>query len=155
MGKLTQIQGYVRMTLDKLPRIRSDLVRLDNDWQNWDFVKIIAALGEWTDRNPTDETQQSPQPTYQQPKRTADKSFSTRSEINKCVFCSGDHKPTSCSKITSVNERQNILKSKRCCFNCTKADHRASECKSRNCYKCNGRHHISIKEIRQHQMSRK
>ena len=33
MGKLGQMEGYVRMTLDKLPGIRSDLVRLDKDWQ--------------------------------------------------------------------------------------------------------------------------
>ena len=33
MGKEKDIRGYVRLTLDKLPGIRSDLVRLDDNWQ--------------------------------------------------------------------------------------------------------------------------
>ena len=33
MGKKKDIRGYVRLTLDKLPGIRSDLVRLDDNWQ--------------------------------------------------------------------------------------------------------------------------
>ena len=35
MGKLREINGYVRVTLDKLPGIRADLVRLDDDWQEF------------------------------------------------------------------------------------------------------------------------
>ena len=31
MGKETEIRGYVRLTLDKLPGIRAELVRLDDD----------------------------------------------------------------------------------------------------------------------------
>ena len=33
MGKEKDIRGYVRLTLDKLPGIRSDLVRLHDNWQ--------------------------------------------------------------------------------------------------------------------------
>ncbi|KAL9985844.1 hypothetical protein ACROYT_G008293, partial [Oculina patagonica] len=35
MGKLEQVNGYVAMTLDKLPAIRGDLVRTDPSWENW------------------------------------------------------------------------------------------------------------------------
>ena len=45
MGKLQEIKGNVRMTLDKLPGIRADLVRLDNDWKSWGFVQVVEALG--------------------------------------------------------------------------------------------------------------
>ena len=34
MDKLKEINGYVRFTLDKLCRIRADLVRTDDNWQN-------------------------------------------------------------------------------------------------------------------------
>ena len=37
MRKLNEIKGYVRNTLDKLPRFRADLVRLDGSWQDWEF----------------------------------------------------------------------------------------------------------------------
>ena len=37
MGKLKEINGYVRLTLDKLHGIRADLVRTDDDWQTGSF----------------------------------------------------------------------------------------------------------------------
>ena len=33
MEKIKEIGGFVRGTLDKLPDIRADLVRLDDNWQ--------------------------------------------------------------------------------------------------------------------------
>ena len=53
MGKLEQVNGYVAMTLDKLPGIRGDLVRTDPSWENWTFDKLTEALRLWTRRNPS------------------------------------------------------------------------------------------------------
>ena len=33
MHKLRDIKGYAKLNLDKLPGIRADLVRLDDEWQ--------------------------------------------------------------------------------------------------------------------------
>ena len=44
MNKLKEINGYVRLTLDKLPGIRADLVRIDEDWQEWTFPQLVDAL---------------------------------------------------------------------------------------------------------------
>ena len=38
MNKLKEPIDYVRLTLDKLLGIRADVVRLDDNWQEWDFV---------------------------------------------------------------------------------------------------------------------
>ena len=38
MNKLKDINGYVKITLDKLPGIRADLVRLHDDWQDWGLL---------------------------------------------------------------------------------------------------------------------
>ena len=44
MGKEKDIyRGYVRLTLDKLPGIRADLVRLDDNWQEWRFPQLVGA----------------------------------------------------------------------------------------------------------------
>ena len=51
MGKLREVIGYVRFTLDKLGGIRADLVRMDDNWQNLDFSEFIEALRKWTERN--------------------------------------------------------------------------------------------------------
>ena len=51
MGKLREIKGYVRFTLDKLGGIRADSVRMGDNWQNWDFSEFIEAFRKWTERN--------------------------------------------------------------------------------------------------------
>ena len=52
LGKLKEISGYVRMSIDKLQGIRGDLVRTDDNWREWDFPKFAEALKRWTERNP-------------------------------------------------------------------------------------------------------
>ena len=52
MSKLKEINEYVRLTLDKLPGIRADLFRIDEDWQEWTFPQLVDALLKWTSRNP-------------------------------------------------------------------------------------------------------
>ena len=52
MGKLKEINGDVRITLDELQGIRADLVRTDDDWQDWKFPQLVEALENWTCRNP-------------------------------------------------------------------------------------------------------
>ena len=42
MGKLKEINGFVRSTINKIPRIRADMVRIDSDWHNWDFGKFVG-----------------------------------------------------------------------------------------------------------------
>ena len=51
MNKLKKINGYVRLTLDKLPGIPADLVRIDEDWQKWTFFQLVNALRKRIIRN--------------------------------------------------------------------------------------------------------
>ena len=44
MGKLREISGYTRATLDKLEGIRADLVRLDDEWQLWGFPQLVGGF---------------------------------------------------------------------------------------------------------------
>ena len=44
MGKLKEINEYVRLTLDKLESIRADLVRKDNGWQEWKSPQLVEIL---------------------------------------------------------------------------------------------------------------
>ena len=54
MGKLESVNGYVRMLLDRLPGIRSELVRDDKNWQDWRFNEFAESLRKWTERNPVE-----------------------------------------------------------------------------------------------------
>ncbi len=137
LGKLSQVNGNVAMTLDKLPAIRGDLVRTDESWESWDFVKLTEALRLWTRRNPVE--------------RRSGKLLTARQEepkVKECVYCEGKtHKSTECTKVASPAERREILKRKRLCYNCTSSAHRVSECQSwSKCKQCDRRHHTSICE---------
>ena len=146
MGKLREISGYTRATLDKLEGIRADLVRLDDEWQLWGFPQLVEALCKWTEQNPIYQHQEG-----------RDKVFTTNQGNNhgankgnfqrrSCVFCeSNDHKSVECTVVTKTTERRDILRQKRLCFNCTGGRHRASECQSKgSCKNCKARHHSSI-----------
>ena len=143
MGKLKEINGYVRNTLDKLAVIRADLVRTDDDWQEWDFARLIEAIRKWTERNPI-EPKQPKDNTHRRDKMLH--TYQDKKASQVCVYCSNNgHRSSDCSKVTAIDQRKKILSEKRLCFNCTGAKHRASECKSqRLCFICKSKHHTSI-----------
>ena len=142
MGKLREVNGYVRMTIAKLPGIRRDLVRTDDSWREWNFPKLVDELRKWTERNPI-QFKQSDKP-------WRDKNFQTQQERDgrnrECVYCGKQgHKSVNCKTVATVDDRRKVLSNKRLCFNCTGNKHRADDCKSRSlCQICQRRHHTSI-----------
>ena len=142
MRKLREVNGYVRMTIDKLPGIRGDLVRTDDSWREWNFPKLVDELRKWTERNPI-QFKQSDKP-------WRDKNFQTQQERDGknrgCVYCGKqDHKSVDCKTVATVDDRRKVLSNKRLCFNCTGNKHRADDCKSRSlCQICQRRQHTSI-----------
>ena len=47
IGKKEDIGRYVRLTLAKLSGIRADLLRLDDNWQEWRFPQLAEGLRKW------------------------------------------------------------------------------------------------------------
>ena len=148
MGKLREINGYVRTTIDKLRGIRADLVRRDSDWHNRDFGQFVEQLRQWTERKPIHFEKKPPE--HQKRERV----YQVRqldSKSKNCVYCNkADHKSTKCNSVTIVNERRKILSNKKLCFNYTGTKHRANECESENAYRtCKRKHPTSICEKNQ------
>ena len=150
MGKIKEVNGYVRMRLDKLEGIRGDFVRTDDNWQDWKFPHLLEALRKWTMRNPPKPVDERPgkEKTFpSKPLKT--KSYQVRQHDLRrrpCVYClSSDHQSVNCDKVTTIHERRKQLNLKQLCFNCTGANHKASECRcSSTCKFCKRRHHSSI-----------
>ena len=64
---------------------------------------------------------------------------------NSCVYCDlFNHRSSDCTKGLDLVSRKEILKKNKLYFNCTGHGHFASNCKSRACSQCGGRHHTSI-----------
>ena len=51
MGELKEINKYVQFTLDKCG-IRTDLVRADDNWQNWGLNELIQEIRKWNEKKP-------------------------------------------------------------------------------------------------------
>ena len=145
LGKLEQVRGNVRMTLDKLDGIRADLTRTDEKWKEWDFNDLLEALRLWTERNPMLPSEKEGRHVQKEFKR--EKTFAAREQKSKqCVYCEiAGHKSSECQQVINTEERRRILSDRKLCFNCTGAQHRASECKSKSsCLICKRKHHTSI-----------
>eukprot|EP00112_Aurelia_sp_Birch-Aquarium-sp1_P013967 Seg299.9 transcript_id=Seg299.9/GoldUCD/mRNA.D3Y31 product="hypothetical protein" protein_id=Seg299.9/GoldUCD/D3Y31 len=153
LGKLGNVAGNVRMTLDKLEDIRSDITRMDPEWKNWGFHELLEALRGWIDRNPLQIGETQTQTRTQSRGFKREKTYSTRDQTKprSCIYCDkSDHKASDCESVKTVEERRKILSSKRLCFNCTGEKHRASDCRSKtNCQVCHKRHHTSICDNKQ------
>ena len=108
LGKLTEINGYVRMSIDKLEGIRGDLLRTDDKWCEWDNPKFVEALRMWTERNPC-------LPRKKRSEFPSGSSYNTQQRT--CVYCDKpDHKSIDCGSVTKPGERRQILQRKRLCF---------------------------------------
>ena len=122
------------------------MVRNDDDWQNWDFLKLCDALGSWIRRNPVESSEDHRDETPQSRRgQIARRSYATQ-QTRACVYSEDPtHRALECHRVTSFDERKNILATKKLCFNCTGPKHRAIECKSKiSCRHCAKKHHTSI-----------
>ena len=154
MGKLREVNGYVRLTLDKLEGIRGDLVRTDDDWRDWKFPQLVEALRKWTERNPSKSKERNTEKSQLPSVRSANKSRSFQAKQTganqaapkPCVYCdSVNHKPSNCDKIISVSDRREYLAKNQLCYNYTGTNHKAAQCRCTiTCQICNRRHHTSI-----------
>lgn len=121
LGKLADVKGNVRATLDKLKGIKDDLVRGNEGWQEWGFNDLLGELKKWRDTR-------SKKPRGGNSSRT--RLFNTRdsqpeARTRSCVYCEDDkHKSADCPKVTQKEERRRILAGKKFCFNCTGFQHR-------------------------------
>jgi len=116
-NKLSEVNGNVPMTLDKLPAIRGDLVRIDPEWKKWNFRQLSEAVRLWTKRNAVKERETSE---YLNSKRDrSNKLFQAHSDdgkSNKCVYCIVTHKSSECQNISTVDKRKQFLAKKEAMF---------------------------------------
>ena len=137
-----------RSVLDKLKGIKADLVRGQENWQDWDLPRLTQALKKWRDVNPATEESTVPNKSIP-PKRPDNKSrlyYADNKTQRHCVYCQDpSHVSRDCSRVSTVDARKRMLAQKRMCFNCTGPKHHAAVCRSKmRCQKCGQKHHTSI-----------
>ena len=150
LGKVERINGMTRSVLDKLSGIKSNLVKGQENWQEWDFAHLIQALKQWRDIN-FSEKESVTDGDKEKRKVERESLFNVNSRRRSCVYSDdGNHGSRECARVVSVDERKGILAKKKLCFNCTGPKHRANECRSTTtCQRCNQKHHTSICTVKE------
>ena len=103
MCKLKEINGYIKLTLDKLLTISADQIQTDDNWQEWDSWSLIKAIRNWTDRNPVPlKDKQKLNPTEKQRLYQTGQYDWTQ---KFCIYCSKkSHKSNDCKTITRTRK---------------------------------------------------
>ena len=120
-----------------------DIVRPDDNWEEWDFCQLADSLRRWTERNP--KTAGNPEKQFRR-----ENLLRVRDKDQKlpciCVYCEkpGD-KCSECELVSGTPERRLIISKKKLCFNCTGPKHSTSNCRNNKIRtNCKGKHHTTI-----------
>ena len=73
LGEGGKLQGFVLSTLNKLPHVKPDLVRVDDNWEEWEMETLISNLQAWLKRNECEDGQKFP--AYMGERRNKERSY--------------------------------------------------------------------------------
>ena len=149
LGEDSMLKGLVVSTLNKLPQVKPDLVRTDDDWEDWDMKSLLKAIQGWLKRNKVEEM---PSKEHETPRRKERNWYTQKGgefangkgKSVVCIYCKGDHWGDQCTSYESLTKRRQFFVENRLCFNCGRAGHRESKYRSRGCFKCKGENHTSL-----------
>ena len=119
-----KLHSFVLAMLNKLPRVKPGLVRVNENWEDWSMEDLIDALQKWLRRNNTETSTEQHKKSEKQ-----------------------NHWSDSCTVITELVDRRKFFMDHNFCFNCGSSGHRAEQCRRRGCLKCKHKHHTSICDI--------
>ena len=142
----------------------------DDDWEEWGLRDLVDNLERYIERNPLpnsnmlwrshkgDREMNKPfhggggsrnfyggERDKGRERRPDEKTYSmVEKTARNCFYCDAPHYSNQCNSVISIEDRKDILRNKRACYNCTSKHHFANSCKSKGCHNCGGRHHTSI-----------
>ena len=143
LNEHAKLDGFVMCTLNKLPRVKPDLVRTDYDWEEWSMEQLINNIQSWLRRNRSSHDQP--------PRDSRERNMYVRRGGEKeskrnghCLYCKSDHWSDKCKSYVTTDQRKKFFVENKLCFNCAAPGHRGGECRSRGCFHCGARHHTSL-----------
>lgn len=146
LGEVEMLKGFVMTTVNKLPQVKPDLVRTDEDWENWDMAALIKEIQKWLTRHKVDPGETRKESSWFASRGGKHGQEGGKSVSPICIFCKKDHWGGDCKTIVTLEARKRFFVENQLCFNCGKPGHRANRCHSRGCVKCRARHHTSLRD---------
>ena len=139
LGEGDKLSGFVMTTINKLPQVKPDFVRSDDQWEEWSMEVLISNLQKWLRRNKVDDAAKS----RKQEGHWYEKSKEPRKP--HCIFCqNSEHWSGQCKTVKRLEDRKKFFAENNLCFNCARTGHRGNQCQIRGCRKCNAKHHTSL-----------
>lgn len=157
LGVPTESYGSLLISLitDKLPtEIRMIISRKINNDEHWELNTVMEILeGEVEVReNAASSTSTLARrlPVQHKTPISTGASLLTGAKVSnntevKCVYCGQKHASHSCTVVTDVSVRKDVLRKAGRCYVCLRKNHVSKNCRSgSNCRVCRGRHHTTI-----------
>ena len=120
MGEADMLRGFVMSTLNKIPQVRPDIVRTDENLENWDMEALVNNLRQGLKRHRVDDA--SGDSGDVRPKR--EKHWYNKEKGDPVfIFCEGNLWEDACEVINSIEARRQFFQEKKLCFNCGRAGH--------------------------------
>ena len=137
MGEADMLRGFVISTLNKLPHVKPDLVRTDDDWEDWDMEAFISGLQKWLKRNKAEDRSEISGDTHKKerhwftPEGKSPKTGERGAPV--CVYCQkDDHRADSCKTYETLEQRRKYFAEKSAVLQlCESWTHREKVPKSR------------------------
>ncbi|VDL76290.1 unnamed protein product, partial [Nippostrongylus brasiliensis] len=131
---LTMAEQTLSIAFDCVDRIQARLMDLLDSLEK--HITCQERITQYTSNNRTTSSQQPAReegPARGRPLRT----------LPPCMYCGQQHRAVLCTRYTTPQQRATYLREHRLCMICASAQHTTEECKRRNCFACQGRHHTS------------
>ena len=110
MGEADMLRGFVMSTLNKIPQVRPDIVRTDENWEDWDMEALINNLRQWLKRHKVDDA--SGDSGVTRPKR--EKHWYNKEKGDPvCIFCEGKHWGDACEVVNTIEARRQFFQEKK------------------------------------------
>ena len=108
----------------------------DGDWNLDTLMKKLGEEIEVRERATMAQVHTQPMPN----KKSRDfPATRTMLSSDACSYCDQGHSSSSCTTVTDINSRKQILKKSGRCFNCLRRHHMSRDCRSATrCQHCNG-----------------
>ena len=128
LGESDMLKRFVLSTLNKLPSIKSDLVRTDSEWESWSMKDLLDNLQQWLKRNKMTAETSRPFDSTRKERQCWTQKGERRSKEGKCLFCEENYWSDNCPSQDTKEKRKAFFVACKLCFNCGSSGHRASEC---------------------------
>jgi hypothetical protein len=117
--------------------------------EKWDLDQVISIFEQEIDARERASTSSSLGAVHKlkPPQMPTTSTFMTNNSGTgvSCVYCNQKHNSTSCTTVTDVEARRQILQRAGRCYVCLRKGHISRDCRSKfSCEKCKKRHHTSI-----------